>query len=154
MSSLIHLQKEQKKNDDNIIPGAHASITCGRVVTKKNQIQFKERHPLDRRLGWPQSRSGSGGEGKNSQPLPGLEPPIHSVNPAPTFLLYYSDFSVSLTNDVVCLFFTEHHAMKAYWGSGGIAPLILWPRHEMEVNVQLHAPTFSPPRRELLLHIG
>jgi hypothetical protein len=23
------------------------------------------------------------------------------------------------------LFLTEHHAMKAYWGSGGIAPLIL-----------------------------
>jgi len=24
---------------------------------------------------------------------------------------------------------TEHRTMKAYWGSGGIAPLILWPRH-------------------------
>jgi hypothetical protein len=24
---------------------------------------------------------------------------------------------------------TKHHAMEAYWGSGGIAPLILWPRH-------------------------
>jgi hypothetical protein len=31
---------------------------------------------LDRRLGGAQSRSGSGGEEKNSQPLPGLEPPI------------------------------------------------------------------------------
>jgi len=31
---------------------------------------------LDRRLGGPQSRSGHGGEEKNSQPLPGLEPPI------------------------------------------------------------------------------
>jgi hypothetical protein len=28
------------------------------------------------RLGGPQSRSGRGGEQKNSQPLPGLEPPI------------------------------------------------------------------------------
>jgi hypothetical protein len=28
---------------------------------------------LDRRLGGPQSRSGGGGEEKNSQPLPGLE---------------------------------------------------------------------------------
>jgi hypothetical protein len=28
------------------------------------------------RLGRPQSRSGGGGEEKNSQPLPGLEPPI------------------------------------------------------------------------------
>jgi hypothetical protein len=34
------------------------------------------RYSLDRRLGGPQSRSGRGGEEKNSQPLPGLEPPI------------------------------------------------------------------------------
>jgi hypothetical protein len=33
-------------------------------------------YPLDRRLSGPQSRSGRGGEEKNSQPLPGLEPPI------------------------------------------------------------------------------
>jgi hypothetical protein len=33
-------------------------------------------YPLDRRLGGPQSRSGRGGEEKNSQNLPGLEPPI------------------------------------------------------------------------------
>jgi hypothetical protein len=33
-------------------------------------------NPLDRRLGEPQSRSGRGGEKKNSQPLPGLERPI------------------------------------------------------------------------------
>jgi len=26
---------------------------------------------------------------------------------------------------VPVLFLTEHHAMKAYWGSGGIAPRIL-----------------------------
>jgi len=31
---------------------------------------------LDRRLGGPQSRSGRGGEKINSQPMPGLEPPI------------------------------------------------------------------------------
>jgi hypothetical protein len=35
--------------------------------------------PLDRRLGGPQSRSGRGGEEKNFQPLPGLEPP--SIQP-------------------------------------------------------------------------
>jgi hypothetical protein len=34
-------------------------------------------YPLCRRLCEPQSRSGSGGEGKHSQPLPGLEPPIN-----------------------------------------------------------------------------
>jgi hypothetical protein len=33
-------------------------------------------YPLDRTLGGPQSRSGYGGKDKNSQPLPGLEPPI------------------------------------------------------------------------------
>jgi hypothetical protein len=33
-------------------------------------------YPLDRGLAGPQSRSGCGGEEKNSQPLPGLEPPI------------------------------------------------------------------------------
>jgi hypothetical protein len=33
-------------------------------------------YPSDRRLGEPQSRSGGGGEEKNSQPLPGIEPPI------------------------------------------------------------------------------
>jgi len=32
------------------------------------------RYPLDRKLGGPQSRSGRGGEGKNSQPLPDIEP--------------------------------------------------------------------------------
>jgi len=33
-------------------------------------------YPLERRLGGTQSRSGSCGEEENSQPLPGLEPPI------------------------------------------------------------------------------
>jgi hypothetical protein len=33
-------------------------------------------YPLDWRLGGAQSRSGRGGEEKNSQPLPELEPPI------------------------------------------------------------------------------
>jgi hypothetical protein len=26
---------------------------------------------------------------------------------------------------VPVLFLTEHHAMKVYWGSGGIAPIVL-----------------------------
>jgi hypothetical protein len=34
--------------------------------------------------------------------------------------------------------------MKSYWGSGVIAPLILWPRHYMEVSGQLHAPAALP----------
>jgi hypothetical protein len=32
-------------------------------------------YPLDRRLDGPQSRSGRGGEGKYSEPLPGIELP-------------------------------------------------------------------------------
>jgi hypothetical protein len=34
-------------------------------------------YPLDRRLGGSQSRSGRGGEEKNSQQLPVLEPPSY-----------------------------------------------------------------------------
>jgi hypothetical protein len=36
---------------------------------------------LDKRLGGPQSRYGCGGEEKNFQPLPGVEPPI--IQPLP-----------------------------------------------------------------------
>jgi hypothetical protein len=36
--------------------------------------------------------------------------------------------------------------MKVYWGIGGIAPLILWPRQQMEVSGQLHAPAAFPPK--------
>jgi hypothetical protein len=38
--------------------------------------EWSPRYPLDRWLDGSQSRSGCGGEEKNSQPLPGLEPPI------------------------------------------------------------------------------
>jgi hypothetical protein len=49
-------------------------------------------YPLDRKLGGPQSRSGRGGEEKNSQPPPGIEPfnpdrPAHSLVAIPTELL-------------------------------------------------------------------
>jgi hypothetical protein len=38
-------------------------------------------YPLDRSLGGPQRRSGSGGEEKNSHPLSGIEPP--TIQPVP-----------------------------------------------------------------------
>jgi hypothetical protein len=38
--------------------------------------------------------------------------------------------------------------MKAYWGSGSIAPLILWPRHKMEVSGQLYALAALPLGKE------
>jgi hypothetical protein len=47
--------------------------------------------------------------------------------------LYKQHASGDLSNLVKCkvpvLFLTEHHAMTAYWESGGIAARILWPQH-------------------------
>jgi hypothetical protein len=49
----------------------------GQLHTSAVYLQGKSPwYPLNRRLGGPQSRSGRGGEEKNSQSLPGLEPPI------------------------------------------------------------------------------
>jgi hypothetical protein len=48
---------------------------------------------MDRRLDWPQSRSGRG-EQKNSQPLPGLEPP----NIQPVAQRYTTELSRLLTS--------------------------------------------------------
>jgi hypothetical protein len=45
------------------------------------------RYPLGRRLGGPQSRSGRGGEEKNSQPPPGIEP-LNPGLPARSPVLY------------------------------------------------------------------
>jgi hypothetical protein len=52
-------------------------------------------YPLDRRPGGPQSHSGHGGEEKNSQPLPGIEPqnPNH---PAHSPVLYQLSYHGSL----------------------------------------------------------
>jgi hypothetical protein len=52
--------------------------------------------PLDRRLGGPQSRSERGGEEKNSQPLPGLEPPIIQ----PVARRYSTELSLLLLHNV------------------------------------------------------
>jgi len=46
---------------------------------------------------------------------------------------------------VLSLRLTKHHAMKACWGSAGIAPHILLRRHYMQVSRQLHAPAALPP---------
>jgi hypothetical protein len=52
--------------------------------------------------------------------------------PIPQSLIHWIETSLSLIKTVQgrgevapVLFLTEHHAMKAYWGSGDIAPLIL-----------------------------
>jgi hypothetical protein len=54
-------------------------------------------YPLDRRLGGTQSRSGRGGEEKNSQPLQGLEPPIIQ----PVAQRYTSELSRLLEDETV-----------------------------------------------------
>jgi hypothetical protein len=76
-------------------------------------------HPLDRRSGGPQSRSRRGGEEKNLQPLPGIEPRIIQ----PVSQRYTNEVSRFLFPDVkvklkvkLSLCFNEHHAMKAYGG--------------------------------------
>jgi hypothetical protein len=35
----------------------------------------------------------------------------------------------NLDVEIPVLFLTEHHTMKAYWGSGDTAPHIIWPWH-------------------------
>jgi hypothetical protein len=56
-------------------------------------------HPLDRRLVGLQSRSGHDDEEKNSQPLPGLEPPtIQPVAPSTILLRYPSSWNNLVAN--------------------------------------------------------
>jgi hypothetical protein len=43
--------------------------------------------------------------------------------------------------------------MKAYWGSEGMTPRIIWPRHYMEVSGQIHATAALPPRKETMVPI-
>jgi hypothetical protein len=51
----------------------------------------------------------------------------------------------------LCFNWAPHH--EDVLGSGGIAPLILWPRHYMEVGDQFHAPAALPPGKEPLVPI-
>jgi hypothetical protein len=78
------------------------------VVTFKLRPLYSQgkslRYPLDRRLGGPQSRSGHGGEKRNSQPPPEIEPqnpdrPARSLVTIPTELsrLFFITMLVRLT---------------------------------------------------------
>jgi hypothetical protein len=55
-------------------------------------------HPLNWRLGGPQSRSGRGGEEKNTQPLPRLEPP----NIQPVAQRYTAELFLLTHKEVFC----------------------------------------------------
>jgi hypothetical protein len=50
--------------------GEWSASRPGRFTPQGKSLSY----PFDRRLGGPQSRSGRGGEEKNSQPPPGIEP--------------------------------------------------------------------------------
>jgi hypothetical protein len=54
-------------------------------------------YPWDRKLGGHQSRSGRGGEEKNSQPPPGVEP-YNPDRPARSPALYWLSYPGSLWN--------------------------------------------------------
>jgi hypothetical protein len=47
---------------------------CGVEVMPQPLYLWGKKHPVDRRLGGPQSQSGHSGKEKNSQPLPRIEP--------------------------------------------------------------------------------
>jgi len=52
------------------------------------------------------------------------------------------------------IFLTEHHTVKAYWGSGSITALIVRPRQWVEMSGQLHTPAALPQGKEPLVPIG
>jgi hypothetical protein len=49
---------------------------------------------------------------------------------------------------------TEHHTMKVYWGSGGIAPLSLWPRQKWSASRRLLYPHGKSPWYPLDRRLG
>jgi hypothetical protein len=71
--------------------GEWSASRPGRFTPKESA----PRHPLYRRLGGPQSRSGRGGEEKNSQPPPGIEP-YNTDRPTRSPALYRLSYHGSL----------------------------------------------------------
>jgi hypothetical protein len=81
-------------------------------------------YPVNRRLCGPQSLPGHGGEGKNSQPLPGFEPTVAQryttelfrfLLPQDTRMLS-SHLLFGLPNLITPV--SKHHTVKAYWMRG------------------------------------
>jgi hypothetical protein len=99
------------------------------------------KYPLDRRVGRPENRSGRGGEEKKSLTLPGIEPrpsrsckhgnePLGFIKDAPLLeqLRHYQLLKVKVKVKLsLCFNWAPRHG--GVLGRGGIAPLILWPRH-------------------------
>jgi hypothetical protein len=98
------------------------------------------RCPLDRGLGGPQSRSGHGGEEKNFQPPPGIEPqkpnrPVRSLVTIPTEL---SRFYFTWTCNI------QLHWPGIFWDS--VTQLVKNPclLRNPKVHYRIHT-TFAPP---------
>jgi hypothetical protein len=77
-------------------------------------------YPLDRRLDGPPSRSGCGGEEKNSQPPPGMEP-YNSDLPARSPALYQLSYHGS-TYVRICSHFTPTRARARTHTHTQVAP--------------------------------
>jgi hypothetical protein len=67
-----------------------------------------------------------------------------------TFIIIFHKVKVKLS---LCLF-NQAPCHQGVLGSIGIAPLILWPRHYMEVISQIHALAALYPGKEPLVPIG
>jgi hypothetical protein len=84
-------------------------------------------YPLDRRLGGPQSRSGRGGEEKNSQPPPGIEPynPDRPARSSALYRLSYHGSALKYENESLLLPFTLSGTYFNLHGSLPRSPLVL-----------------------------
>jgi hypothetical protein len=73
-------------------------------------------YPLDRRLGGPQSRSGRGGEEKNSQHPPGIEPykPDRPAHNSTLCLLSYRGFPYTSLHGLPRVLTPEGHQSKEH----------------------------------------
>jgi hypothetical protein len=72
---------------------------------------------LDRRLDGPQSRSGCGGEEKNSQPLPGQEPPLIQT--------VAQSHTIDILQNYFHPLYDIYYKLKkeSFWGEGTYSPL-------------------------------
>jgi hypothetical protein len=52
------------------------------------------------------------------------------------------------------VFLIQYHAMKAYCGSGSVAPLVRCTRHYLDTRGQLHDPAALLPGKVPLVPIG
>jgi hypothetical protein len=78
-------------------------------------------HPKDSEVQLPSYIARTGGEGGRS-----VTQTVSCAEVKNVWSLLNGSIKVKVKFSL-CL--TKHHAMKTYWGSGGIAPLILKPQH-------------------------